>query len=135
MNICVAYFSRTGNTKRVAEALASATNAKLLDITQTQPSELANYDPIIFGFPVEGASPPKEAAAFIATMPQVENKKLILFATYRIFGNERAMKAIEKALKDKGYQTVGKFSKKGMKPELPADFTKEIAEVTKLIAN
>jgi hypothetical protein len=50
-------------------------------------------------------------------MNKVEGKKAILFCTYRIFGNERTMKAMEKELKNKGYETILKVSKKGVKPE------------------
>ncbi len=38
---------------------------------------------------MEGASPAKEAAAFIESMPRVEGKKAIVFCTYRAFGNEQ----------------------------------------------
>lgn len=133
MNTCVVYFSRTGNTKRLAQAIAQAVNAELFDLAQTQPEQLTSFDLLILGTPVEGASPAKETAAYVASIPRLENKKAILFTTYRLFGNERTMKAIEKVLKEKGYETVAKLSKKGMKPELQADFTKETAEVTKVL--
>ncbi|MCW3999610.1 MAG: flavodoxin domain-containing protein [Candidatus Bathyarchaeota archaeon] len=129
MNTCVVFFSRTGNTKRFAQAIAQAANAKLLDLAQIQPDALSSYDMIILGTPVEGASPAKETAAFIANIPPAQNRKAILFATYRVFGNERSMKAIEKVLAEKGYETVLKVSKKGMKPEQPADFNKEVAQI------
>lgn len=55
------------------------------------------------------------------------------FCTCRAFGNERAMKKIEKVLESKGYLTVGKVSKKGMKPEQTTDFAKELTEVKKAL--
>jgi hypothetical protein len=90
---------------------------------------------LIFGGPVEGSSPTKEAMAYIANLPAVTGKKAIIFCTYRIFGNKRAMKAVEKELASKGYETVFKVSKKGMKPEKEADFTKELSEVKKALEN
>ncbi len=117
MEPCVVYFSRTGNTKRLAQAIADAANAPLMDIAGTLPSTIETFNPLILGTPVEGSSPAKETQTFIEGMNKVEGKKAILFCTYRIFGNERTMKAMEKELKSKGYETILKVSKKGMKPE------------------
>ena len=88
---------------------------------------------MIFGTPVEGASPTKEALAYISSMSAVTGKKAILFCTYKIFGNERAMKAIEKELSAKGYETILKVSKKGMKPGVEADLSKVQSEVASVL--
>ncbi len=133
MNACVVYFSRTGNTKRLAQALADLVKAPLYDINSAQSSVIQNYDLLMFGTPVEGSSPAKEAMAYIANMPTVQGKKLILFCTYRIFGNERTMKAMEKELTPKGYETILKVSKKGMAPEKEADFTEVITKVKSVL--
>lgn len=133
MNACIVYFSRTGNTKRFAQAIADQVKAPIFDLASTQPSALVDFDLLIFGTPVEGSSPAKETAAYVENMPATQNKKAILFCTYRVFGNERTMKKIEKVLETKGYTTVFKVSKKGMKPEQPADFTKELTELKNAI--
>ena len=83
------------------------------------------------GTPVEGSSPTKEALAFIENMPKVTGKKAIVFCTYQIFGNERTMKNMEKELVAKGYETILKVSKKGMKPDKEADFSEVLAKVKK----
>ena len=131
MDPCVVYFSRTGNTKRLAQAIADAANAPLMDIAGTMPSTIETFDPLILGTPVEGSSPAKETWAFIEGMNKVEGRKAILFCTYRIFGNERTMKAMEKELRSKGYETILKVSKKGMKPDKEADFSEIVDEVKK----
>jgi flavodoxin len=133
MNTCVLYFSRTGNTKRLAQAIADLTKAPIYDLTSVERSVIENCDLLILGTPVEGASPTKEAMAFVENLPSTTGKKAILFTTYRLFGNERTMKTIEKVLVDKGYKTVLKVSKKGMKPEEEADFTKVLDEVKKAL--
>jgi len=133
MKPCVVFFSRTGNTKRFAQAISDAVKAPLFDMASTQPAALADFDFLILGTPVEGASPAKETAAYIETLPKVENKKAFLFCTYRAFGNERTMKKMERLLESKGYATVGKASKKGMKPDKQEDFSKELAEVRKTL--
>ena len=133
MDPCVVYFSRTGNTKRLAQAIADAANAPLMDIVGTLPSTIETFNPLVLGTPVEGSSPAKETRTFIEGMNRVEGKKAILFCTYRIFGNERTMKAMEKELKSKGYETILKVSKKGIKPEKEADFSEILSEVKKTL--
>jgi flavodoxin len=129
MKPIVVYFSRTGNTKRLAEAIANTAKAPIFEVTAADPAKIVDCDLLIFGCPVEGASPAKEAAVYIETLPTTSGKKAILFSTYKIFGNERTMKAIEKQLSAKGYETILKVSKKGMKPDQDADFTKVLVEV------
>jgi flavodoxin len=133
MKPCVLYFSRTGNTKQLAEAIATQTQTPLFSIAASEPTIVEAYDTIILGTPVEGSSPAKETQAFIDRLPQAQSKKAILFCTYRIFGNERTMKKMEKTLKEKGYETVLKVSKKGMKPGQPVDFSEVLAEVKKVL--
>ncbi len=129
MNICVIYFSRTGNTKRLAQAIADTAKAPMYDLATVQPTTIQACDLLILGTPVEGASPPKETQAFVTNMPAGNGKKVILFCTYRVFGNERTMKSIEKILAGKGYATILKVSKKGMNPEEPTDFSKITVQV------
>jgi flavodoxin len=76
MNNCIVYFSRTGNTKRLAQAIATTVNAPIHDLTSIQPDAIKTCDTLFLGTPVEGASPAKVVLAFIESMPQVERKKL-----------------------------------------------------------
>ena len=133
MNACVVYFSRTGNTKRLAQAITDIVKAPIYDLATATPSEIQNCDLLILGTPVEGSSPAKETVTFIEALPNVTNKKAILFCTYRIFGNERTMKRIEKTLEGKGYKTLLKVSKKGMKPEMATDFSEQLSQVKKIL--
>jgi flavodoxin len=81
MNACVLYFSRTGNTKRLAEAIAETVKAPIFNIASTEPSAIENFDLLILGTPVEGSRPAMETLAFIENMPKKEGKKAILFCT------------------------------------------------------
>jgi flavodoxin len=133
MNACVVYFSRTGNTKRLAQAIADTVKVPIFDIASTQPSAIENFELLILGTPVEGSSPAKETVAFIESMPKMEGKKAILFCTNRLFGSGRTMKIMEKMLDSKGYETILKVSKKGMKPDKEADFSGVLSEVKKAL--
>ena len=133
MNPCVVYFSRTGNIKRLAQAIADTAKAPIFDIASTQPSAIENFDLLILGTSVEGAKPAKETVAFIESMPTVKGKKAILFCTHRLFGSGRTMKTMETMLEGKGSETVLQVSKKGMKPDKEADFSEILAEVKKTL--
>ena len=133
MNTCIVYFSRTGNTKRLALAIADLVKAPIFTMAETQSSAIADCDLLIIGTPVEGASPAKEASAFVENMPKVEGKKAIVFVTHRLFGSGRAMGIMQKMLECKGYETVLKVSKKGMKPDKEADFSEVLAEIKKAL--
>jgi flavodoxin len=133
MKPCVLYFSRTGNTKRMAEAIAEYVKAPLFDIASSQPSIVEKYDLLFIGTPVEGASPTKEARAFVQALPKADGKKVILFCTHRIFGNKRTLKALKKEMDGKGYMTLLGVTKRGMKPDQPADFSEALGEIKKAL--
>lgn len=133
MNAAVVYFSRTGNTKKLAEEIAEAINAPIFDVAVTEPSKVAEFDLLVFGTPVEGASPTKEAQAFLSSMNEVSGKKAIVFNTCRLFGNSRTNKALEKALKAKGYEIVLAVSKK-VKPNQLPDYTDKVNTVKEATA-
>ncbi len=104
-----------------------------MNIAGTLPATIETFNPLILGTPVEGASPAKETAAFIANMNRREDGKAILFCTFRLFGNNRTMNAMQKELKKKGYETILKVSKKGMKPDKEADLTEILDQVKKTL--
>jgi flavodoxin len=133
MKTCIFYFSRTGNTKRLAQAIAEAAKAPIYDIASSKPSDTQNYDLIILGTPVEGSSPAKETLAFIENMPKAASKKAILFCTCRFFGNGRTLKTMEKELGAKDYETLLSVSKKGMKPDKEADFSDILKEIKQVL--
>jgi flavodoxin len=133
MNPCVVYFSRTGNTKRLAQAIADTAKVPIFDLSVIHPSEIEKFDLLIIGTPVEGSSPTKEAIAFIESMPNAQGKKAIVFCTNRLFGSGRTMSIMDKMLKGKGYETILKVSKKGMKPDKEADFSDVLSKVKKTL--
>ncbi len=51
MNTAVVYFSRTGNTKRLAQAIADAAGASLCDIVSTMVDSLVGFNLLILGTP------------------------------------------------------------------------------------
>jgi flavodoxin len=121
MKPCILYFSRTGNTKRMAEAIAESTKAPVFAITDSEPPVVENFDIVILGTPVEGFKPAKETADFVTRLPKTENKKAVLFCTHALWKGS-TFKILEKELFSKGYKTILSVSKK-MKKEQTADFS------------
>jgi flavodoxin len=131
MKPCVLYFSRTGNTKRMAEAIAEATKAPIFDIASSEPSVVEDFDMLILGTPVEGFSPAKETVDFVERLPKTEGKKAILFCTCA-FWKGRTFGVLTKKLSSKGYDTMLSISKK-MKPDQPADFSDSIDKIKQVL--
>jgi flavodoxin len=132
MKFCVLYFSRTGNTKRMAEAISEATEAPAFDMTSVAPSVIEDFDLLIVGTPVEGFRPAKETMAFVKRLPKTEGKKAILFCTYALWKG-RTFSVLKRELSSKGYETIIDVSKKGMKPEQPAEFSDSINKIQKTL--
>jgi flavodoxin len=93
----VTYFSRTGNTKKVAESVYEA-----LDGDKTlKPIEdvvgLAEYDLVFIGFPVQSHSVPYKAEEFLKKIPP--DKKIALFMTHgSLPGHRLSREAMEYAV-------------------------------------
>jgi flavodoxin len=132
MRTCVLYFSRTGNTKLMAEAISDSIKAPAFDIASSEPSVTENFDILILGTPVEGSRPPMETLAFIERLPKTEGKKAILFCTYALLKGI-TFKMLAKELANKGYDIILSVSKKGVKPNetVFSDILDEIKKVLK----
>jgi flavodoxin len=132
MKTCVLYFSRTGNTKRMAEAIAESTKAVAFDMTSSDPSVAEGFDLLIVGTPVEGFRPAKETVDFVERLPKTEGKRAILFCTHA-FWKGSTFKILEKELVSKGYDVILSVSKKGIKPDQPADFSDSINKIKQVL--
>jgi flavodoxin len=96
-NTLVAYYSFTGNTKKIAEAVFEALpNPKtILPIAQVQ--SMDEYDLIFAGFPVQSHSLPYKAEKFLQSIPK--GKKIALFSTHgSLTGSRLSREAIEHAV-------------------------------------
>ena len=127
MKPCILYFSRTGNTKSMAEAIAEAIKAPVFAIASSDPSVVEDFDLLIVGTPVEGFNPAKETTAFVERLPKTEGKKAILFCTCALWKG-RTFGVLKKILSNKGYETILSLSQK-MKQDQPADFSDPINKI------
>ena len=132
MKTCVLYFSRTGNTKRMAEAISKSVKAPIFAMTSSEPSVVEDFDLLIVGTPVEGFRPARKTMKFVERLPKAEGKKAILFCTCALWKG-RTFKVLEKELSRKGYDIILSVSKKGMTPGKQADFSDSINKIQKAL--
>ena len=127
------FFSRTGNTKRFAEAISESLKVPLFDIASLQPASATDYDLLIIGTPVNGLRPVPEVVSFMQKLPEGVNKKTILFCTYAV-SKGSTFKILEQELSKKGYKNLLSVSKRGVKPS-KTDFADALSEITKCVEN
>ena len=93
MKSIVIYFSQTGSTKKVAEAIYSGIKSatgqcEITALRDTDARRLVEFDLIGLGCPVFEFKTPANFKAFIESMPNLEGKHCFLFATH---GLDRGM--------------------------------------------
>lgn len=80
MKVVVAYISRTGNTKKVAESIYEEISGEKEILPAEEVDDLQGYDLVFFGFPVEGYGPPEEARNFLEK--HCQDERVALFVTH-----------------------------------------------------
>lgn len=93
MKSIVVYFSLTGNTRKVAEAICSGIRSatghcEITALRDADADRLVEFDLIGLGCPVYGLKAPPNVRAFEERMPTLEGKHCFLFATH---GSDRGM--------------------------------------------
>jgi flavodoxin len=109
----VTYFSRTGNTKLVAEAIFGALSGERTILPMAETGDLSPYRLVFAGFPVQSHSVPYPVEVFLKSIP--EGKKVALFSTHgSVAGSDLSRQAIEYASVLVGKtQLLGTFSCRG----------------------
>jgi flavodoxin len=80
MKVLVAYMSRTGNTKKIAEAIYD-TIPQPKEIKRVEDvTSLEGFDLAFLGFPIHASGPDKHAKTFLET--HVKDRSIALFITH-----------------------------------------------------
>ena len=132
MKICIIYHSETGNTRHVAQHLASACDGKLIDITDRgsynsltrflvwckmsmgeektaiEPSsiDVSEFDQLIFGSPVWAFKPTPAIHAAIDSLKGCEGKRATAFCTHGGKPGQTA-ETFQKWIEARGMKCVG----------------------------
>ena len=139
MNVAIAYYSFTGNTKKAAGVIAEILKAQNNSVQQLEiqaPKESANffiqclraairkkteilpietdlstYDLVILGCPVWASQMVPAMRKFLEKASGLSGKRAVAFVTYHSgFGKEQCLASMERALKQKGVSEVSRFS-------------------------
>lgn len=113
MKTLVTYFTETGNTKKVAEAIFGEIGGEKEIKDMGGVASLEGYDLIFVGFPVQAFAPPRPVKQFL--QDKCKGKKVVLFMTHaqREDFDELAgwLETCRKAAE--GAEIVGEFSCQG----------------------
>ena len=97
MKALVTYYSETGNTKKVAQAIFEAIHFEKELKPLQDVNNVSGYDIIFYGFPVKAHSVPGKAAKFISELPP--GQKVAFFSTHgSLRGGQLPKQAFEHAL-------------------------------------
>ena len=83
--VCVVYWSATGHTEAMAQAVAESSQGKLFTAAEFGPDQAKEYDAIAMGCPAMGAEVLEEEEfqpMFDAVKPVLAGKKVALFGSY-----------------------------------------------------
>lgn len=95
--ILVSYFSLTGNTRQVAEAIFDSLPEPKVLLPVGEVTDMAEYGLIFVGFPVHSHSVPLQVERFLKRIPP--GKKIAVFSTHgSLTGSRLAREAIEHAV-------------------------------------
>ena len=106
--VAVVYWSGTGHTQAMAEAVASACSGKLMTAAEFTPDQVAEYDAIAFGCPAMGAEELEDTEfepMFSACESKLSGKKIALFGSYG-WGDGEWMRTWEESCKNDGAELV-----------------------------
>jgi ferredoxin/flavodoxin len=114
MRIAVIFFSATGNTRQIADQIASrlkelGSEAKLIDITSPEKrqanSDLSKYDGMVLGAPIHSMRAPRLVRDWIATL-QGDGMKCATYFTYGGFQVHPTHFDTRQRLEDRGFKVV-----------------------------
>ena len=122
--VLVVYVTTTGNTEKMANAIADGAKGAGADVTlktvgEASVSELAGYDVIAFGSPAMGAEVIEEAEMepfFTDAAPAIKGKKVAVFGSYD-WGDGEWLRTWEGRCKEAGAVIAAEGLKAHLEPD------------------
>jgi flavodoxin/ferredoxin len=111
MDINIVVFSQTGNTRKVAKAMAGALRKRehrveTWAMKKVKPAEMARGDLIGIGCPTFECQAPKPVKDFIESLPRMDHRKTFVFAT-GAGAPGKVIQDLKKGLQKKGAIVLG----------------------------
>lgn len=105
--VAIVYWSQTGNTEAMANAVAEGANATAVDVADFSADEVADYDAFAFGCPAMGSEEldPDFEETWNACVPLFGDKPVALFDSYD-WGTGDWMETWKSSAEDAGVNVV-----------------------------
>jgi len=100
----VVYFSRDGNTKKVAKIIADYLNCNSRFILEIE--DISPYDLVVIGSPVYSFAPVSAVNEWIKSH-NFKNKNVVLFCTYTWWGEKRTLRIMKKLVEKQNGIVIG----------------------------
>lgn len=104
MNIAVRFYSRSGNTKAVAEAIAKAAGVSAVSVDQQEAAISEQVDTLFIGGALYAYGLDSHLKAYLKTLDKDQVKKAVVFSTSWI--SKHSINLIKKGLREKGIEVV-----------------------------
>lgn len=108
MVVRVIYASLTGNTRRVAGAIAAALGVAAEDIRGLRPDELHGVGLLFVGDGVYGWRPSRRMIRFLSALPELRGTPAAVFGTYG--ARPAQLPVLGRLLVAKGARVIGEFA-------------------------
>jgi len=108
MKALVVYFSRGGNTKKVADIIAQALGGQAVDAVWQRP-DTTDVDLLVVGSGTYEGKPGQKLMDFLTKLEPVKCKKAAVFATCGFIAPPESINLIKDGLKSKGYEVILDF--------------------------
>ena len=108
MNVKLIYFSRGGNTRKIALAIAEELKTNPIDV-KNETSEVSSADLLIVGSGTYGSQPGKEMVNYLENLKPVKGKRAACFSSCAGDAS-KTLEAMKDILTKKGYTIVDCFS-------------------------
>jgi flavodoxin len=110
MRVLITYNSiHRGNTKKIAEAMASKVDADLIKYDEVDGYNILDYDLIGFGSGIYYGKINKEMIEFLNSLPHVKKRKAFVFITSGQ-ENPKYANTLADQVSEHGFDVIGKFS-------------------------
>ena len=139
MKVLVTYFSQTGNTEQIANAIhqevSQSNDATINKLEEINVDGLNDYDLIFLGSPIHAGGLSGAANEFLETLPESSKFKLSGFVThsspaYENESFERGVNSFDEAAKSKGINYLGCFDCQGRLTEALHDIVKQSRQLS-----
>lgn len=108
MKALVVYFSRGGNTKKVASIIANELGSQAVDADRQRP-DTSDVDLLVIGSGTYEGKPGQKILDFLRQLQPVQCKKAAVFATCGFIAPPESINIIKKELQSKGYEVILDF--------------------------